>query len=114
MRFFISVHAKVANVGTWDKLEKPIDHAKSRAKNGDEAKRIGINDGLNRFFNRSLDLHVVGREFAKRFESFNNGDFLDNFAELVRLGFDAANLGDFVLEQRMIQHVDVFHIGYIH
>ena len=60
---------------------------------------------------RSLNFNVFQRQVAGDFVAHQQGDFLEEFAEILASGLLHTHNGQLVLNHRMVDYVQLTHIG---
>ena len=106
----IAVKADVAHLSGRDKREDALHHAEAGAQNRHKRQFPPGDDARDGFAHGRLDLRLFQRKIAGGLIAHEHGDLTDELAEFLRARLFLSQVGQLVLNQRMIHHKYlVFH-----
>ena len=100
-----------------DEAQDPLDHAETCAQDGHDHQPVFPDATVAHGFQRGLERHNLARQVARDFDGHEHGDLCHQPAKLVVSGAPVPQEGEFVPEQRVVDHGERFRhaslVGYV-
>ena len=110
MRLRIAVKSDMTYLRNRNQLQKPVHHAEARAQNRNDGQLFAGNHLSRHFAERRFDFHIFKGQIARHFVAHQHRDFIKQLAKILRTCFLLSHISEFVLNQRMIDHVKFAHV----
>ena len=99
----------MAHLGGGNQVQDAVHHAKASAEDGHDGQLLAGQGLEGAGGDRGLHLHIGQGEITGGLVALQRGDFGDDLAELLHAGILVPQDGQLMLQQRMIQHMYLFH-----
>ena len=113
MRFVclrISVQSNMSDLCRRYQSCDSINHSKAGAKHRHNCKLFTCDHRCHTCFQRSFHFHILQRKISQRLKSHKNRNFLDQLTKLICSSAFVTEQRNFVLNQRMLHNIYVFHV----
>ena len=105
----ITVKSYVSDFRRRNQCENTVYHSKTCTENRNNCQFLSCDHRCHTGFNRSFYFYILYRKITKSFVSHKDSNFFYQFTEFICSCILVSQHGDFVLDQRMIHDINVFH-----
>ena len=108
---FVAVQADVADLGNGNELVQALYHTHTCAQDRDDGKLAARDYPALHRAERGLDIDFLQGDVTGDLVTHKEGDLFEKFAEILGSGFLVPHNGQLVLDHRVVDDVQLAHIG---